>query len=109
MAMLMVYKTCILSRIDYGAQAYSCTAPQLPKKQNQKKQLNIIQNKALKIIANVPNTFSGKGLEVEFNIMPLEFIRNLQHLKYHLKIHSLKINHPVQDLMPVGNKPGQMF
>ena len=38
--------------------------------------------------------------------MPLEFRRKLQ-LKYHLKIHSLKINHLIHDLIPRETRPGQ--
>ena len=94
----MIYKACILSRIDYGAQAYGCASPHLLH------QLNIIQNKALRIIAKVPDNVSANSLEVEFSIMPLQYRRKLQDLKYHLKIHSLKINHPVQDLMPVETR-----
>ena len=72
----MVYEACILSRIDYGAQAYSCASPNLLH------QLNIIQNKTLRIIAKVPDNVSGKRLKVEFNIMRLQ----VRHLKYNLKI-----------------------
>ena len=86
----MVYKACILSRIDYEAQAYGCASPHLLH------QLNIIQNNALRIIAKVPDNVSGKSLEVEFNIMPLQYRCKLQDLKYYLKIHSLKMNHPIQ-------------
>ena len=103
-AMLIVYKACILSRIDYGVQAYGCASPHLLQQLNIK-QLN--QNKTLRIIAKVPDNVSAKSLEVEFNIMSLQYRRKLQHLKHYLKIHSLKINHPVQDLMPVETRPGQ--
>ena len=57
-AMLMVYKAYIHSIIDYGTQAYDCASSHLLH------QLNIIQNKALRIIAKVPDYVSGKNLEV---------------------------------------------
>ena len=65
----------MLSRIDRGAQAYGCALPDLIPN------LNIIQNKALRIIAKVLDNVSVKSLEVEFNIMPFQYRRKLQHLK----------------------------
>ena len=88
-AMLMVYKACILSRIDCGAQAYSCASPHLLHQHNSKQ--------------STKN--NCQSLEVEFNIMLFQYRRKLQHLKYYLKIDSLP--HLVQNLMPVETRPGQ--
>ena len=74
---------------------YSCAFPQLLQK------LNVIQSKALTLTAKVNNNANGK------KPMPFEFRRKLQHLKYHLKIHSLEIIYPVQDLIPIETRPGQ--
>ena len=43
-ALFIVYTACTLSIIGYGAQAYGCPSPHLLH------QLNVIQNKALRII-----------------------------------------------------------
>ena len=93
-SMLMVYNACIRSRLDYGAQVFCCASD------NALKKLQTIQYKALRIIGQVLSNTSGNSLEVEYNIMPLNYRRKLQMLKYNLKINALQTNHPVQDLTP---------
>ena len=93
-SMLMVYNACIRSRLDYGAQVFCCASDIALKK------LQTIQYQALRLIGQaLPNT-PGNSLEVEYNIMPLNYRRKLQMLKYNLKINALQTNHPVQDLTP---------
>ena len=99
--MLMVYKSAILSKIDYGCQAYGCA------QEKQLEKLQKIQNIALRTIAKVPSTTSGSCLQVEYNIMPIKFRRQLLTLKYYLKIHSLSTDHPVQGLIPLCKSEGQ--
>ena len=82
----MVYKACILSRIDYGAQAYGCASPELL--QN----LNIIQNKALRIIAL--DNFSGKSLEVEFDNQYRQSVIFSDNLSYIQSIQGNQSNRP---------------
>ena len=81
--MIQIYKPIPLSKRDYGAQVYNSASDYLLYK------LQIIQNKALRIIAHAPITTSGESLEVEFNIMPLTYSHKLQILKYYSKVNSL--------------------
>ena len=66
--MIQIYKAITLSKIDYGVQGCSSASNDLLH------QLQIIQNKALRIIAHAPKTTSGESLEVEVN-MPLKYRR----------------------------------
>ena len=55
-AMLMVYKACILSKIDYGSEAYGCASPHLLQQ--------------LRIIAKVPDYVSGKKCISSLRLKP---------------------------------------
>lgn len=86
--LLILYKTLILSIIDYGSEAYNSAGKTILSK------LDTLQSKCLKIclkgVHGTPNT----SLQVESGQPPLQIHRNGVILKYHLKIQGIKAKHP---------------
>ena len=94
--MLMVFNAYILSRLEYGAQAFCCAPPNILHK------LDVIQNQALRIIARVPLSTPIDSLHCELGIPPLTIRRKILSLRYWLKKQSFTPNNPVNFLKPVS-------
>ena len=78
--LLNVYKSLILSKIEYGSPAYSTAAPALLK------ELDLIHNQALRICLGAFKTTPLQSLYVESNINSLEARRHLANMTYHFRI-----------------------
>ena len=78
--LLNVYKSLILSKIEYGSQAYSTAAPVLLN------ELDPIHNQALRICLGAFKTTPLESLYVESNINSLEKRRHLSNMVYHFRV-----------------------
>ena len=77
--LLTLYKTYVLSRLDYGSIVYgSATETRL-------KRLDPIQNQGLRLCLGAFRTSPIKSIEVESNIPPLELRREMLSLRYATK------------------------
>ena len=86
-SLIKIYKSLILSKIDYGVQAYGSVS-----KSNLKK-LETIQNSAMRIILGVYKTTAIKNLNIESNIPPLDIHFKHITVKYYIKLITYQ-NHP---------------
>jgi CO/xanthine dehydrogenase FAD-binding subunit len=64
-SLLLLYKSLIRSKIDYGAQIYSCA------KKTHLNKLDIVQNTALRLAMGALYPTPARDLEVEAGIVPL--------------------------------------
>ena len=71
-----LYKVLILSKIEYGLQAYASAS------KSQLARLDAIQNTTMRIITRAFKGTSSKSLEVECNLHPLKLKREETALKY---------------------------
>ena len=88
---LTFYKALILSKIDYGAQAYNSASKPLLSK------LDIIQNHALRIATRAYYSIPINALEVECGIKPLRLRREEIILKYWAR------SSPLGQALPINN------
>jgi hypothetical protein len=79
-SLLLLYKSLIHSKIDYGAQIYSGAS------NTQLKSLDAIQNIALRLALGALHSTPGSDLELEAGIPPLRIRRQEQTLKYYVRI-----------------------
>ena len=89
--LLTLYKALILSKIDYGAQAYNSASKSLLSK------LDIIQNHALRIATRAYFSSPINALEVECGIKPLRLRREEILLKYWAR------SSPLGQALPINN------
>ena len=71
-----IYKGLILSKINYGSIVYASAS------NTQLKELQILQNQALRKVFGVPRTTKSVAMLVESAELPLELIREASMLKY---------------------------
>jgi hypothetical protein len=76
-SLLLLYKSLIRSKIDYGAQIYSSACPSFLKK------LDGIQNAALRLALGALRSTLARELELEAGIPPLHLRRQEHTLKYY--------------------------
>ena len=88
-----LYKALILSKLDYGAQAFNSAH------KSQLGRLNIIQNEALRIATRARRTTPIPALEVECGVLPLSLRREELILKYWARSSPLGDNLPVNQLI----------
>ena len=88
--LLRFYKSVIRGKIDYGAVFYGGTSHVCLKK------LDVIQNSCLRLALGVKKTSPVSSLEVESNVMPLNYHRNFLTLKYYMKVIDFPSWHPFQ-------------
>ncbi|CAL4067481.1 unnamed protein product, partial [Meganyctiphanes norvegica] len=79
-SILLVYKSFIRAKFDYGCHIYDAAAPTI------KKKLNTIQNTALRLATGALRNTTIKKLEVEANVLPLQLHRDYLSLAYGSKI-----------------------
>lgn len=88
-----LYKALILSKLDYGSQAYhSATKSDLDK-------INRIQAQALRIATQTPHSTNTSSLEVECSVKPLPLRREENILKYWARSKSLGNKLPINNLV----------
>ena len=90
--LLNLYKALILSKLDYGAQAYNSACDSLLKT------LDSIQNLALRIATGALRSTPTNTLEIECGLKPLKLRREELTLKY-VRSAPLKSQLPVNDLL----------
>ncbi|XP_052778558.1 uncharacterized protein LOC128216002 [Mya arenaria] len=95
-SLLVIYKSLIRSKIDYGAQVYANASP------NSLKILENIQNKALRIALRALPCTPACMLEEEAGILPLALRRRQQIINFWARVQSRKIGNPVSDLFGTG-------
>ena len=88
--LLRFYKSVIRGKMDYGSVFYGGTSHGILKK------LDVIQNSCLRLALGVKKTSPVSSLEVESNIMPLNYHRKWLTLKYYLKVIEFPSWHPFQ-------------
>ena len=93
LTLLNLYKSLILSKIDYGTQAYFSA------QKSSLKKLDLIQNTALRIITGARKTTPINALEVECGLKPLTLRREELILKYWARTSPLGDSLPVNDLI----------
>ena len=91
--LLTLYKALILSKTDYGAQAYNSAPKHMLSK------LDTIQNKALRIATRAYHSTPINALEVECGIKPLHLRREEIILKYWVRSSPLGQTLPVNKLI----------
>ncbi|MEW8548123.1 MAG: reverse transcriptase domain-containing protein, partial [Candidatus Thiodiazotropha sp.] len=91
--LLNLYKALILSKLDYGAQAYNSAPKHLLSK------LDLIQNKALRIATRAFHSTPINALEVECGIKPLKLRREELILKYWARSSPLGQSLPINNLI----------
>ncbi len=69
----MLYKSLILSKIDYGSTLYQSAS------QTHLKKLDIIQNAAMRIATGAYRSTNTRALEVECVVTPLSYRREEKH------------------------------
>ncbi|MCG8049253.1 MAG: reverse transcriptase domain-containing protein, partial [Candidatus Thiodiazotropha endolucinida] len=92
-ALINLYKALILSKLDYGAQAYNSAS------ENILKPLDTIQNHALRIATKALQSTPINALEVECGIKPLYLRREELTLKYWARSFPLGSSLPINDLI----------
>ena len=90
---IMLYKALILSKIDYGCQAYASASKTLLKK------LDTIQATALRIATGAYKGTSNTSLQVECNVTPLNLRRDEFTLKYWARSTPLGNKLPINELV----------
>ena len=95
-SLLLIYKSLIRPKIDYGAQIYQCAAPSVLK------QLDVIQNKALRTALGALTSTPIYLLEAEAGVPPLNLRREDQTVKYWARAQTRKDSNPVNALFGTG-------
>ena len=95
-SLLLLYKSLIRSKIDYGAQIYNCAKPSVLKP------LDIIQNKALRLALRALNSTPVYLLEAEAGVPPLKLRREDMTVKYWARAQTRKEGNPVNGLFGTG-------
>jgi len=91
-SLLIVYRMLIRSVLDYGSIAYNTTSLA------NKRRLDVIQHKALRIACRAFCTTSVSSMEVETGEMPLQYRREQQELNYALKLDKAN-SHPTKSIL----------
>ena len=81
-----------MSRLQYGSQAFCCASS------NQLKRLDVIYNKALRIIAQVAICTPTGSVLVELGKLPVTLRRIKQGIKYIYKCKNVTSSNPVNTL-----------
>lgn len=95
-SLLLIYKSLIRSKIDYGAQIYSCAVT------SELKKLDIVQNKALRLALGALHSTPGYLLEVEAGVPPLNIRRMEQTVKYWARVQTRHDGNPVNAILGTG-------
>ena len=90
--LLLLYKSLIRPKIDYGAQIYQCASKTVLKK------LDVLQNKALRIALRALPSTPTHLLEAEAGVPPLLLRREDQTVRYWARAQTRKEGNPVNDL-----------
>jgi hypothetical protein len=95
-SLLLLYKSLLRPKIDYGAQIYQCA------NKSDLNKLDIVQNKALKIALRTLRSTSTYLLEAEAGVPPLNLRREDQTVKYWARAQTRKDSNPVNALFGTG-------
>ncbi|XP_060578916.1 uncharacterized protein LOC132735901, partial [Ruditapes philippinarum] len=96
-SLLLLYKSLIRSKIDYGAQIYSCA------KKTHLNKLDTVQNTALRLALGALYSTPARDLEMEAGIVPLSIRRKSQTLKYYTRVRASAADNPVRGLLGKGH------
>ena len=88
-SLILIYKSYIRAKFDYGCHLYDAAATSI------KKKLNTIQNAALKLAVGALGNTNTKKLEVEAHVPSLQKNREYMSMNYGLKIIA-DIQHPTR-------------
>ena len=91
--LINLYKSLVLSKLDYGAQAYNSAS------QNVLKPLDIIQNTALRLATKAQCSSPISALEIECGLKPLKLRREELILNYWAQTSPLGPSLPVNQLI----------
>ena len=91
--LLTIYNAYILSRVQYGAQAFSSAPEHIHNK------LDVTEIRALRIISRASIGTSVSSIQAELDIMPLKHKRQML-LPGQFKTKGLSLNNPVLNLVP---------
>lgn len=92
-SLLLLYKSLILSKLDYGSTLYQSASP------TQLKRLDVIQNAGMRIATGAYISTNSRALGVECVITPLPLRREENMLKYWARIKPHGSQLPVNDLI----------
>ena len=84
----------VVSRLQYGAPAFWCAKPAALAR------LDVVQSKALRIIANTFITTPADSIQVELGVMPLSLLRMKLCFNYWAKVKNITPQNPVNALTP---------
>jgi len=87
--LLRLYQSLLRSRIDYGCLAYNSASD------TQKKRLDVIANKALRICVGALPQSAISTLQLETGELPLQQRRNWLMMKYYHKLKQYSVSHPL--------------
>ena len=90
---IRLYNALILSKLDYGAQAYNLAHDATLKR------VDIIQNQAMRIATMAMKSTPINALEVECGLQPLKLRREELILKYWVRSSPLGDKLPINDLL----------
>jgi len=90
--LIKLYKTLVLSRLDYAAPLYACASPTLLSK------LNVIQNACLRLAIGCRKTTPTPSLEVEAHVPPLSIHRLEILCKHFARLIQLPVPSIIRDL-----------
>ena len=91
-SLLIIYRALIRSVLDYGSVAYNSTSL------TNKRRLDTIQHKALRIACRAFCTTCTSAMQVETGEMPLQYRRQQQELNYALKLNKAD-RHPTKSIL----------
>ena len=97
--LLMIFEAYIVSRLQYGSQALANASPA------QLKRLDVVYDRALRIISGVNPTTPTDSLHAELGILPLSLRRMQAGIKYIIKLRCLIPNNPVSGLKDPSPEP----
>ena len=92
--LLCIYNAYVVSRLQYGAPAFCCAKPEALAR------LDVVQSKALRIIANTFITTPTDSIQVELGVMPLSLLRMKRFFNYWVKVKNITPQNPVNALTP---------
>jgi len=104
----MIYRALIRSKMDYGGALFESASP------SEKKKLDIIQSKALKICLGLPKSTANASTLRESGELPLDLRRNLSTIQNIHRLSSLPSSNPRpytphSTLIPIGYPKGLVF
>lgn len=95
-SLILMYKALIKSKLSYGSFLFA-DAPK-----SYLKDLDVIQNKALKIALGALGGTPSDVIEFEAGVPPLSLVREEQCLRYWARVQTQRFNNPVFELQNTG-------